>query len=76
MTSSPRGKLADVPLMVRRMCSLLYRATRRQAVAIDRVTDDVSRLRDRVGQLEDQLEAVERDVTRLFDRVDRPERRP
>jgi hypothetical protein len=76
VTAPPRGKLADVPLMVRRMCSLLYRATRRQAVAIDRVTDDVSRLRDRVGQLEDQLEAVERDVTRLFDRVDQPGRWP
>jgi len=55
MTPSPRGKLADVPLAVRRLCSLLYRATRRQATAIDRLHVALDALAGGMDQLRDQV---------------------
>ena len=41
---SPRGRLDRVPASVRHLWSLLYRATRRQAVRIDRLTAAVDAL--------------------------------
>jgi len=66
---TPRGKLAEVPLAARRIWSLLYRATRRQAVAVDRHARELAELRRRVDELtrsDDQLVA---DVQELTGRV-------
>jgi hypothetical protein len=73
--TTPRGKLSDVPLAVRRLCSLLYRATRRQAVAVDRLTVAVDALADGMDELRDQILAQEAGVDELAARVGRLEER-
>lgn len=68
MTPRPRGHLAGVPESVRRLWSLLYRATRRQAVRIDALGRTVSGMAGSLIETSRRLDALD-------ERVDELERR-
>lgn len=82
--TSPAGKLADASPALRRLWSLLYRATRRQAVRVDELlrrvavldeghglaVDDVQELRDDVLALTTQVDELRAELRDLGSRVD------
>lgn len=56
MTARPRGHADGVPPVIRRMWSLLYRATRRASVRCDQLTRRVDDLDERVRRLEEEAD--------------------
>jgi hypothetical protein len=78
--TAPRGKLAGVPLGIRHLWSLLYRALRRQARAVDQLLDHVEVQRLALGEQQEalrdhrrRLDALEDDLAVLRGRVRRVE---
>jgi hypothetical protein len=52
VTPRPHGKLTDVPVALRHLWSVLYRAVRRQARYVDQHEARLDALEDRVRALE------------------------
>lgn len=71
--TTPRARLDGVPVAVRRLWSLLYRAVRRQAVGVDRANRRVDRLYGfatrLVAEHRRDLEAVGARLAALDERV-------
>lgn len=67
MTSRPRGKLAGAPSVVRHLWSLLYRAVRRQARAVDELLGVVDVHRRVLGGHQNTLESHREVIARTED---------